>query len=425
MHRGRLLGNGHGRPGQPFLAHQRAGLHHIGALHGVAQLAHIAGPAVLRKLLEGRCRELLGLALALGDGLHEMLRKQRNVGQALAQRRQLDGEDVQAVQQVFAQLAAGHGLVGAAVGGGDHAHIGLQRLGGAHAHEAAGLQHAKQLDLQLHRHFRDFVQKQRARGRALEKALVLAVGAGEAALFVAKDLAFDQVRRNGPAVDRQEGPAAPLAQLMQGLCHDFLAGAAFARQKDRDRGTRHALHLLVQPLHGGRAAPQPAKAPFLRAVAGAWPVLRGDLVEGRAREGAGARLRQAGRGDQKARKNILQPPDAHGLDQIVHGAAAQGLDGGVQAGVAGHQHDLRVLRHLLVAKKVHAVAIGQLQVQQHQAGRLHGHLPARVAQSVGHGDREAVHAHEFAHGRCGIRIVIDDQHVVHCMASRGPRRNAF
>ena len=93
--------------------------------------------------------------------------------------------------------------------------------------------------------------------------------------------------------------------------------------------------------------------------------------------------------------------------------------------MAGHQHDLRVLRHLPVAEQVHAVAIGQLQVQQNQAGRLHGHLAARIAQGVGHGDRKAVHAHQFAHGGCRVRVVIDDQHVVHSMASRAAGRSLF
>jgi len=64
--------------------------------------------------------------------------------------------------------------------------------------------HAQQLDLQVQRHLGDFVQEQRAARGAFEEALVLAVGAGEAALLVAEDLALDQVRRDRAAVHAEE-----------------------------------------------------------------------------------------------------------------------------------------------------------------------------------------------------------------------------
>ena len=86
----------------------------------------------------------------------------------------------------------------------------------------AGLQHAQQLDLQLQRHLGDLVEEQRAAVRALEEALVLAVGAGEAALLVAEQLALDQVRRDRAAVDRQERPLAAAAQLVHGLATSSL-----------------------------------------------------------------------------------------------------------------------------------------------------------------------------------------------------------
>ena len=82
------------------------------------------------------------------------------------------------------------------------------RPGRADAHEGAGLEHAQQLDLQLERHLGDLVEEQRAAVGALEVALVLPVGAGEAAPLVAEQLALDQVRRDRAAVDGEERAAS-------------------------------------------------------------------------------------------------------------------------------------------------------------------------------------------------------------------------
>ena len=67
------------------------------------------------------------------------------------------------------------------------------------------LEHAQELHLQLRRHLRDLVEEQRPPVGALEVPLMHAVGAGEAAPLVPEQLALDQVRRDGPAVEGQEG----------------------------------------------------------------------------------------------------------------------------------------------------------------------------------------------------------------------------
>ena len=86
-----------------------------------------------------------------------MRSQQRNVFFALAQRRQVDGDDVQAVIQVFAELALAHGLPQIDVGGGDDAHIHLHLLHAAQVHELAVLQDAQNLGLRLQVHGADFI----------------------------------------------------------------------------------------------------------------------------------------------------------------------------------------------------------------------------------------------------------------------------
>ena len=73
-----------------------------------------------------------------------------------------------------------------AVGGGDDAHIHLDRALGADRIDFAFLQRAQQLDLHVEAQFADFVEEQRAAIGFLEFAQMLVGGAGEGAFLVAE-----------------------------------------------------------------------------------------------------------------------------------------------------------------------------------------------------------------------------------------------
>src|SRR5262249_24062993 len=110
---------------------------------------------------------------------HEVPHQHGKVVAALAQRRQVDGEDVQPVVQVWPELPLLRPRLEVAVGGGDQPHVGADRLVAADALERLLLQDAQQLGLQRQRHVADLVQEQRAAADLLELADALAVGAGE------------------------------------------------------------------------------------------------------------------------------------------------------------------------------------------------------------------------------------------------------
>ena len=111
------------------------------------------------------------------------------------------------------------------VGGGDDAHVGLDRGAAADGRVFALLQHAQQPGLRLHRHVADLVEEQRAAFGLLEAAGDAGVGAGEGALLVAEQFALDQFARDRRHVDGDERPVAPLAVIVQRARHQFLAGA--------------------------------------------------------------------------------------------------------------------------------------------------------------------------------------------------------
>ena len=125
--------------------------------------------------------------------LEEMVDQQRDVVAPLAQRRELDADDLEAMIKVLAELPLGDGVGQVAVGGRDQTDVDLDRLVGAHADDLAAFEHAEQLDLDRDRHVADLVEEQRAAVGVLKPADAIAVGAGERPFDVAEQLAFQHV----------------------------------------------------------------------------------------------------------------------------------------------------------------------------------------------------------------------------------------
>ena len=113
--------------------------------------------------------------------------QQRNIFAAAAQRRQIDGDDVEAIEEIVAELAFAHRLAQIDVGGGDDAHIDLRLLRSAERSEAAVLQHAQNLGLGIHAHVADFVEKERAAVGDFKQALLGGDGRSECAFDVAEE----------------------------------------------------------------------------------------------------------------------------------------------------------------------------------------------------------------------------------------------
>ena len=99
-----------------------------------------------------------------------MPHQRRDVGAALAQRRQPDRRDVEAIEQILAEHALADQLRQVAVRRRDDADIGADRRAAADRGVFALLQHAQQPGLRLERHVADLVEKQRAALGLLEAA---------------------------------------------------------------------------------------------------------------------------------------------------------------------------------------------------------------------------------------------------------------
>ena len=164
----------------------------------------------------------------------EILRQQRDVLAPFAQRRQTQADHVQAVEQVFTEQSLAHPFFQILVGGGNHAHVGLDRSMAAHAVKLSVGQDPQQAGLQLGRHVTDFVQEQRAAFGLFKPAATPGLGAGKRPSLVAEQLAFQQVARNGGGIDGDKGFGRAGRMAVQGLGNQLFARARFTGDQDRD-----------------------------------------------------------------------------------------------------------------------------------------------------------------------------------------------
>ena len=181
-----------------------------------------------------------GLLLLAADLADEMLDEQRDVIDALAQRRQQDGDDVEPIVEVVAELPFLHHLLEVAVRRGDDAHIDMHRLLAAYAVELLLLEHAQQLDLHVLVHLRDLIEEDRAVVRELELAELALHSPRERPLLVAEELGLQEGGRDRTAVHADEGAAATGARVVDALRDDLLARAALPADQHR-RGARRRL----------------------------------------------------------------------------------------------------------------------------------------------------------------------------------------
>jgi hypothetical protein len=192
--------------------------------------------------------------------------------------------------------------------------------------------------LRLRRHVADLVEEERAGGRLLEAADAARQSAGEGALFMTEQLAFDEFAGNRRHINGDEGPVPTLTVVVERPRHQFLAGAGLARDHHRQVRLHQPGQHAVDVLHGRRAADE-RQALFVD------PGL--PVVEDR------MRLRQ------RLLDDTDQLVQIERLRQIVEGAALVGAHGRQQRVLRAHDDDAQVRTALADARhQVEAVLVG-------------------------------------------------------------------
>ena len=168
-----------------------------------------------------------------------MVGQQAHVFDAFAQRGNVKGNHIQAVEQIFAEIAALDFFFEILVGGGDNADVHFNGFGGADGFKALLIQRAQQFGLGLERHVADFVEKERATIGLLQLADFVVERAGEAAFAVAEQFAFDQLFGDGGAVHFDKGFVSTRAGGVDSVGDQFLPSAAFAEDQHAAIGGGH------------------------------------------------------------------------------------------------------------------------------------------------------------------------------------------
>ena len=203
------------------------------ALHDVLEFAHVTGPRVAGEGLDHVVAEGGDLlARARAQAPEEVVGERGHVLPPLAQGRQREVEDVEAVVEVLAEAAVLDVAAQVAVRGGHDAQIDGSRPAVADPLELPLLEHAQELPLDLGRDVSDLVEEDRAAVGELDTPLAVAVRAREAAAKVAEELGFEEILRVGGAVHRHEGTRGARALRVQRARDQLLAGAALAADQD-------------------------------------------------------------------------------------------------------------------------------------------------------------------------------------------------
>ena len=169
------------------------------------------------------------------------------------QRRQMDRDDVQPVEEVLAEPPFLHHLPEIDVGRGDDSHVDLDRLHPAQAHEVAFLDDAQQLRLGLERHVADLVEEDAAAIGEIEEPLLRIDRSGERAFHVPEERRLEEVRRQVAGVDGDERAVRARGIGVNRARDQLLAGAALALDENR-RTARRRLDDQVEHLTHLRAA---------------------------------------------------------------------------------------------------------------------------------------------------------------------------
>ena len=151
-----------------------------------------------------------------------------NVTLAFPQRRKLDREQAQAIEQIWPEFALAHKLAQVGVGGRDEPHV--RPLFAARSERAKRLvlKHSEQRHLCARAERVDLVEEQRPPVALEQEALPAFVRVGERAPLVAEQLVFEQRVPHEPAVQRDERERCAIAEVMNGSGDELLPGPGLA-----------------------------------------------------------------------------------------------------------------------------------------------------------------------------------------------------
>ena len=147
--------------------------------------------------------------------LQKATNQQRNILNPLAKWRNLDRNHGQPKIKIFAKASASSFRFERFIRGGDRSDVNRNLPGITDLSNVTILEHSQKPGLQLLGHRIDFVQEEGPVIALFEKSDFIHHGAGKRSLFMAEQLRFKQVVREGAAIDRNERMMLPRTVEME------------------------------------------------------------------------------------------------------------------------------------------------------------------------------------------------------------------
>src|SRR5260370_10118586 len=203
------------------------------SLDNVLQYANVTGPGVrVHAVHAAGAKALDGFAEPAAKTVQEESDEETDVRHALTERRDLDGDDIETIQQIKSKSSVANRLIKISIRGGDHADADPDRSAAADWLELLLLEHAEQLYLGVERELANLVEKNRAAMGELEPADALLDRPSKRAFDVSEQLALDEARRDRTAADFYEWPVVSLTATVDGAGEQLLPGTGFPQNED-------------------------------------------------------------------------------------------------------------------------------------------------------------------------------------------------
>lgn len=219
-----------------------------GAKEEISQLAKVPGPALCRRPADRAVADLDVLLELIFGEVGEMLHEAREIFGPLAQRRDVDGEDVETIVEIFAKLPLLAPVGQRLVRCGDQVGVRSKFLACSDGEELSVFEDAKKFGLQIELEFADFIEKHAALLGSFEQPFAIHHRSGEGALAVTKELALGKFFGDRATVEGDQrvvrGPFG-----MKGVGHDFFASAGFSPQEHRKMHLCALMDALEDRLH--------------------------------------------------------------------------------------------------------------------------------------------------------------------------------
>ena len=237
---------------------QRAAfVHDHGPFNGVLQFADVARPVVIFQVLKGGgLNGDSGFVVFLTVRFEKPGDEQGNVLEAVAQRREVDFNRVDAIQEVLAKIATGDHVVDGHVGGANQARVDGDGPVVAQSGHGAVFERGEQLGLERRRQVADFIQKKRAARRDFKTPRAVFFRVGKGAFLVPEKFAFKKAFGYRAEIDADKRFGCAGRSAVQGAGNDIFAGAVFAQDEHIGFGRPHLLDGVEHRAHGGRGADQ-------------------------------------------------------------------------------------------------------------------------------------------------------------------------